>query len=109
MLLGSRVPLSLKIFLTSLAIFDDIGAIAIIALFYTNNLSIPSLIIAGICILILSLMNRNGVESVSFYMLVGVIMWVATLKSGVHATLAGVILAMFIPMRSSSNPEISYV
>jgi NhaA family Na+:H+ antiporter len=106
-LLGSRVPTSIKIFLTSLAIFDDIGAIIIIAIFYTAKISLASLVTVAICIPVLALLNRRGVEARSVYILVGVIMWVATLKSGVHATLAGVILAMFIPMRSKSKEGIS--
>jgi len=102
-LLGSRVPTSLKIFLTSLAIFDDIGAIIIIAIFYTANISFASLVVIGLCIPVLALLNRRGVTSKSVYVMVGVIMWVATLKSGVHATLSGVVLAMFIPMKSESQ------
>lgn len=97
-LLGSRVPVSLKVFLSSLAIFDDIGAIVIIAIFYTSKISVMALTIAAVCIAVLFLFNRIGVMSRSLYLLVGLVMWVATLKSGVHATLAGVILAMFIPM-----------
>jgi len=104
-LLGSRVPVSLKIFLTSLAIFDDIGAIVIIALFYTAHISLAALVVVLFCLLFLAWLNRTGVESKSLYILVGIIMWVAMLKSGVHATLAGVALAMFIPMRSRENPE----
>jgi NhaA family Na+:H+ antiporter len=96
-LLGSRVPASLKIFLVSLAIMDDIGAIIIIALFYTSELSVLSLSIAGACLVILFWMNRRGVESLPPYMLVGMVMWASVLKSGVHATLAGVALAFFIP------------
>lgn len=96
-LLGSRVPASLKIFLVSLAIMDDIGAIIIIALFYTSELSVLSLSIAGACLVILFLMNRRGVENVPPYILVGMVMWASVLKSGVHATLAGVALAFFIP------------
>ena len=106
-LLGSRVPVALKVFLTSLAIFDDLGAILIIAFFYTSKISLTALIIVSICIPILVLLNRSNVVSKSPYLLIGVIMWVATLKSGVHATLAGVILAMFIPIRSKENPELS--
>jgi len=106
-LLGSRVPSSLKVFLTSLAIFDDIGAILIIAFFYTSKISLTALVVVAICILILTLLNKHNVESKSPYILIGIIMWVATLKSGVHATLAGVILAMFIPIRSKANPDIS--
>ena len=106
-LLGSRVPTSIKIFLTSLAIFDDIGAIVIIALFYTSKISLTALIVVAVCIPVLVGLNRRNVISKSPYLLVGIIMWVAMLKSGVHATLAGVVLAMFIPMRSKANPEIS--
>ncbi len=106
-LLGSRVPISIKIFLTSLAIFDDIGAIIIIAVFYTADISKLALIVVGFCLPLLYVFNRINVTAKSPYLLIGVIMWVATLKSGVHATLAGVILAIFIPMRSNSNPDVS--
>jgi len=99
-LLGSRVPASLKIFLTSLAIFDDIGAILIIALFYTAKISATSLIIVVLCLIALTYLNKKNVESKSVYLMFGMIMWVAMLKSGIHATLAGVMLAMFIPMKS---------
>ncbi len=99
-LLGSRVPVSIKIFLTSLAIFDDIGAILIIAFFYTAKISATALIIASVCIAVLFILHRTHQESRSLYITVGVIMWVALLKSGVHATLAGIILAMFIPIKS---------
>ena len=102
-LLGSRVHTSIKIFLTSLAIFDDIGAIIIIAVFYTAKISLLALIVAACCIIILTLLNRRNPESTSLYILAGAVMWVAMLKSGVHATLAGVILAMFIPMKSKTN------
>jgi len=103
MLLGSRVPISLKVFLVSLAIFDDIGAIVIIAIFYTLDLSILALIISSICLAVLGIMNWRGVSKVASYILVGVVMWTAVLKSGVHATLAGVALAAFIPMRDSND------
>lgn len=106
-LLGSRVPISLKVFLTSIAIFDDIGAILIIAFFYTSKISFTALVISAVCILLLFLLNKRGVVKISAYLVVGVVMWVAVVKSGVHATLAGVILAMFIPMRSAANPESS--
>lgn len=99
-LLGSKVPISVKVFLTSLAIFDDIGAILIIALFYTSKISISALILVAICLPMLFVLNKKGIVSKSPYLLVGVIMWVAMLKSGVHATLTGVILAMFIPIKS---------
>ncbi|MFC3195708.1 Na+/H+ antiporter NhaA [Marinicella sediminis] len=103
-LLGPRVPTSLKIFLTSLAIFDDIGAILVIAFFYTSQISLTALIVVALCVPLLWLINRKGVEATSTYILIGVIMWVAMLKSGVHATLTGVILAMFIPIKSKINP-----
>ncbi|MDF1691895.1 MAG: Na+/H+ antiporter NhaA [Zhongshania sp.] len=99
-LLGPRVPIALKVFLTSLAIFDDIGAILIIAFFYTSKISLLALVVAGTCVLILAIMNRRNVSEKSPYLLIGLVMWVALVKSGVHATLAGVVLAMFIPMRS---------
>jgi len=104
-LLGSRIPASLKIFLTSLAIFDDIGAIVIIALFYTGNISLGALIIVAGAIILLAVLNRYGVVTKSIYIAVGVVMWVAMLKSGVHATLAGVILAFFIPIKDRRNPD----
>lgn len=99
-LLGSRVPTGLKVLLTSIAIFDDIGAIAIIAMFYTEHLSFAALSVAGMCIGILTMLNWRGVNARSVYLTIGLVMWVALLKSGVHATLSGVILAMFIPMRA---------
>lgn len=107
MLLGSRVPISIKIFLTSLAIFDDIGAIIIIAIFYTSKISVTALIIVFCCLPLLAFLNWRNVISKSPYIFIGIIMWIATLKSGVHATLAGVVLAMFIPMRSKSDPSFS--
>ncbi len=106
-LLGSRVPMAIKIFLTSLAIFDDIGAIVIIAIFYTANISMAALAVVLCCILILTVLNRCNAESKSLYLLVGIAMWVAMLKSGVHATLAGVVLAMFIPITSKTNDTYS--
>ena len=106
-LLGPRVPSSLKVFLTSLAIFDDIGAIVIIALFYTSKISLTALIVASVCIVALFILNRRGVAEHSPYVVFGLIMWVALLKSGVHATLAGVILALFIPMRTQKEPGVS--
>jgi len=105
MLLGSRVPPSLKIFLVTLAIFDDIAAIVIIALFYTSELSATALAVTAVCLLILGIMKKRGVSEISPYLWVGLFMWVAVLKSGVHATLAGVALAMFIPIRSARDPE----
>jgi NhaA family Na+:H+ antiporter len=99
-LLGSRVPSSLKLFLMALAIVDDLGAIVIIALFYTADLSLLSLTIAASSLAMLFLMNRRGVLGLAPYLLVGMILWAAVLKSGVHATLAGVLTAFFIPFKS---------
>lgn len=104
-LLGSRVPTSVKVFLTSLAIFDDIGAILIIAFFYTAKLSYTALALVAVCVVILFIMNRLKWDSKSLYIAIGVVMWVSMLKSGVHATLAGVLTAMFIPMRSTTEPK----
>jgi len=109
MLLGNRVPTSLKVFLVTLAIFDDIGAIIIIALFYTANLSLTALFTAIVCMMVLFAFNRRRIYDLTPYLLVGLVMWTALLKSGVHATLAGVLLAMFIPMRDAKNPERSPV
>jgi NhaA family Na+:H+ antiporter len=106
-LLGSRVPISIKIFLTSLAIFDDMGAIFIIAIFYTENISGMALLIVVACLPLLAVFNKQGIESKTAYIFVGMIMWVAMLKSGIHATLAGVIVAMFVPMRSRPDSDYS--
>jgi len=102
-LLGPRVPVSLKIFLMALAIIDDLGAIVIIAVFYTTDLSILSISIAAVSLSILLLMNRMDVAIKSAYIVVGIVLWVSVLKSGVHATLAGVALAFFIPMVSKDK------
>lgn len=106
-LLGKRVPISLRMFLASLAIFDDIGAIVIIALFYTEKIAMGSLAVVAGCIVLLTVLNRRVVESKSVYMMIGIVMWAAMLKSGVHATLAGVILAIFVPMHSKHDPQVS--
>lgn len=108
-LLGSRVPTSLKVFLVTLAIIDDIGAIVIIALFYTEHITMGALLIAAGCLLLLWQMNRRNVVDIPAFVLVGIVLWVAMLKSGVHATLAGVVLAAFIPMRDSKDPSYSPV
>lgn len=97
-LLGSRVPASLKIFLTALAILDDLGAIVIIALFYTGDLSFLMLSAAALCIVVLLAMNRLGVMVLLPYLFIGALLWFFVLKSGIHATLAGVILALTIPI-----------
>ncbi len=102
-LLGNRVPTELKIFLVSLAIIDDIGAIIIIAIFYTADLSITSLVIATLCVITLAVMNIRGVDHLPPYILIGIVLWVSVLKSGVHATLAGVALAFFIPYRAKNG------
>jgi NhaA family Na+:H+ antiporter len=104
-LLGKRVPPGLKVFLLTLAIFDDLGAIIIIALFYSAHLSVTSLVVAGGALAVLFVMNRRHVSSIPAYLLVGLVLWVSVLKSGVHATLAGVLLAMFIPMRDREDPD----
>ena len=103
MLLGSRVPVALKVFVVSLAIFDDLGAIIIIAIFYSTDLSSTAMIISTLCLAILGLMNWRGTITISPYLFVGAVMWIAVLKSGVHATLAGVALAAFIPMRDAAD------
>lgn len=106
-LLGDRVPTALKVFLVSIAIFDDLGAIVIIALFYTSQLSLTALVVSLACLPLLYLLNRRGVTRFTPYLFIGLVMWVALLKSGVHATLAGVALALFIPLRSEKSPEFS--
>jgi NhaA family Na+:H+ antiporter len=97
-LLGPRVPLALKVLLMAVAVFDDLGAIVVIAIFYTADLSSSALIISAICLGGLAAMNFFGVRSMPAYVLVGMVLWVAVLKSGVHATLAGVALGLAIPI-----------
>ena len=97
-LLGKRVPTSLKVFLLALAIMDDLGVIIIIALFYTQQLSLTALAIGVVATLTLLWMNRRGEDRIGLYMLVGLVLWVAVLKSGVHATLAGVVVGFMIPL-----------
>ncbi|ADP10079.1 pH-dependent sodium/proton antiporter [Erwinia sp. Ejp617] len=97
-LLGSRVPVALKMFLMALAVIDDLGAIVIIAFFYTSDLSLLSLVVAAASIGVLAVLNLCGVRKTSVYLAVGMVLWVAVLKSGVHATLAGVIVGLFIPL-----------
>ncbi|BCQ36565.1 Na(+)/H(+) antiporter NhaA [Erwinia rhapontici] len=102
-LLGSRVPPALKMFLMALAVIDDLGAIVIIAFFYTSDLSLVSLGVAAASIVALALLNLCGVRKTSVYLLVGMVLWVAVLKSGVHATLAGVIVGLFIPLKKQDG------
>ncbi|RCS23555.1 Na+/H+ antiporter NhaA [Phyllobacterium salinisoli] len=98
-LLGSRVPTSLKVFLATLAILDDLAAVAIIAVFYTSDLALPYLGGAVAATLVLITLNRMGVMKLLPYLVVGVVLWYLVLRSGVHATVAGVVLAMTIPLR----------
>lgn len=102
-LLGSRVPASLKIFLTTIAIFDDLAAIIIIAVFYSADLSTSALAGAGVGIVGLLILNRLGVQRLAAYLIVGTIIWLFVLKSGVHATLAGIVVAAFIPLRGGDE------
>ena len=102
-LLGSRVPISLKIFLATIAIVDDIAAIVIIAIFYTYDLSVISLGLAGLGIVVLFALNRLKVMRLAPYMLTALFIWLCVLKSGVHATLAGVVVAAFIPLKAQDD------
>ena len=104
-LLGNRVPLALKIFLASIAVIDDLAAIIIIAVFYTAQLSMASLLLALLCLVGLFTVNRMGVTAKTPYLLLSLVLWVAVLKSGVHATLAGVAIAAFIPYRPARNAK----
>lgn len=100
---GSRAPTALKVFLLTLAIFDDLAAIVIIALFFSGDLSLSVLLIGALALLVAIAMNRLGVTRTSSYILLGVVLWIAVLKSGVHATLAGVLIAFCIPMRDAQG------
>lgn len=102
-LLGKRVPFALKIFLLALAIIDDLGAIVVIALFFSHDLSMTALIMSAISITILVVLNRMNVTSIIAYAVVGTILWASVLKSGVHATLAGVILGFCIPLKGKNG------
>ena len=102
-LLSKQVPLPLKIFLLALAIIDDLGAIVVIALFFSHELSVQALIFSGVSILTLFLLNRFRVSALCAYMVVGTILWASVLKSGVHATLAGVIIGFCIPLKGKKG------
>ena len=102
-LLGKRVPVGLKMFLLTLAILDDLGAIVIIALFYAGDLAPASLAVAAVALVALFTLNRSNVVRLAPYLFVGLVLWVSVLKSGVHATLAGVALAFFIPLWSNGD------
>ncbi|MEG9490216.1 Na+/H+ antiporter NhaA [Mannheimia indoligenes] len=102
-LLGARVPLALKVFLLALAIIDDLGAIIVIALFYSQEISVQALTIAGIAIIGLILLNRFKVSSLCAYLVVGLVLWTSVLKSGVHATLAGVIIGFCVPLKGKNG------
>jgi Na+:H+ antiporter, NhaA family len=106
-LLGSRVPHGLKVFLTSVAIVDDLGAIVIIALFYASGLFVPALAAAALLAAALFALNAAGVVRLAPYLLLGIALWTAMLFSGIHATLAGVVVAMAIPIGSSNDNETS--
>lgn len=105
-MLGSRAPASLKIFLTALAIIDDLGAVLIIALFYGSGLSALFLGLAGAVLAVLFALNRKGVKALSPYLLLGAVLWFLVLKSGIHATIAGVALAFFIPTDGAASPAL---
>lgn len=107
-LLGSKVPVSLKVFLTALAIIDDLGAIIVIALFYVGDFSLPYLVLALAVFVGLLALNRLGVRRLSFYLILGVLMWYFMLESGIHATLAGVLLAFAIPFGRDDEESPSY-
>ncbi len=104
-LLGSRVPISLKLFLTALAIVDDIGAVIVIALFYSSKIHLGALLIAGLLFAILMTMNAIKVYRVSIYLFIGFFLWIAVLKSGVHATVAGILLAIAIPGKAKRSVD----
>lgn len=102
-LFGNRVPVALKVFLMSLAIFDDLAAIVVIAVFYSGDLSLTALGLAALGVMGLFLMNRFGIGRIGAYVVLGLFVWICVLKSGVHATLAGVLLAAALPLRISGG------
>lgn len=104
-LLSNRVPVSLKVFLMTVAVINDLGAIVVIAFFYTSQLSSTAIIIASIFVVMLFILNRFKVQHLTPYALAGIALWICVLKSGVHATLAGVVIGMMIPGRQSANSQ----
>ena len=107
-LAGNKVPTAVKVFLTALAIIDDIGAIIVIAFFYTETVIFTYLIVATVILLILFILNRLGIRNLLFYIVPGIIVWYCVLKSGVHATIAGVLLAFVIPFHKNDHENVSY-
>ena len=105
LLLGSRAPLALKVFLTAVAIVDDLGAVMVIALFYTAELNTTALTWSGILLLLAFFANRGGVRALGFYWVLGAFLWFAVLKSGIHATIAGVALALMVPMDRTTQDD----
>src|SRR5690606_4401231 len=104
-LLGKRVPLTLKVFLTALAIIDDLGAVLVIALFYTADINMTMLGGCGLIVIILAIVNRLNIRNPYIYMVLGIVLWLFMLKSGLHATIAGVLLAAFVPARSRIHSQ----
>ncbi len=104
-LLGSRVPLGLKLLLSTIAVLDDLIAIVIIAMFYTQELSTLALLLAGVVLVVMVVLNRSGVTALTPYLLLGAVLWVCVLKSGVHATLAGVATGLLIPLHDRRDPQ----
>ena len=104
-LLGNRIPRSLAIFLTALAIVDDLGAVMVIALFYTDSLALVPLAGAGLALVVLVAGNRFGLQSPNFYALIGLVLWLALLKSGIHASIAGVLIGATIPVRPRHSEQ----
>lgn len=104
-LLGSRIPITIKIFVLALAIADDIGAVLVIAIFYSSQISFAALLIATVVIIILIILNKLGTKSLILYSILGIVLWLSFLKSGVHATIAGVLLAFTIPAKARFNTK----
>lgn len=104
-LFGKRVPIGLKVFLTALAIADDMGAVLVIALFYTEGIKLAALIVAGVCIGLIAIANRAGVRRSGPYVILAIAVWLAVFTSGVHATVAGIMVAMLVPVRALIDPS----